>query len=620
MKRANIFYMLFVAALVLILTAGIALGIKGQEEWDILINDTDLSAPVLSAESGFYDNPFSLSITSPDNVSIYYTLDGSIPTSDSILYTEPIAISRRGDGENDNIHIQNMQEEWQEAYGEDHTILATVVRAVAIDSRNTCSDIVTATYFVDRDEDRGKLVVSLVADPDDLFGDSGIYVTGKAYDDWYLGEQSGNIPMPNFLQHGMDWERPAVLELFESDSILQQPVGIRIQGASAREYGLKRFSVYSRKKYSGSNWFDIPLFGDWKTHSFALRSGFMNAYIQHLVQDRNIASAESREVVVYLNGAYWYATFAQEKYSGKFFQEQYGVDDDNVIIVKGGGVDSGSAEDHALYFAVYDFLDTHDMSTPEAYQELNRLIDIQSYIDFSCVNIYFGNLDYNENKNSVCWRARKPGSGEYEDGRWRWALYDLDLENLNYGVLEEDINTFTMDTHYAGSAFNTRPLWAALFQNSTFRRQFVVSFMDMVNTDFTVQNAVKAYENWDVSLPWDVRTPEWALHYFPARTESITGYLAEEFGLTGTQASVTLSVSDAEAGHILLNTIVPDLSEGEWKGTYVTDYPITVTAVPDKGYTFAGWQSNLAEELTEKTLTLDIPPEGLQLKAFFEKK
>lgn len=79
MKRANIFYMFFVAALILILTAGITLGIKGQEEWDMLINDTGLSAPVLSAESGFYDEPFSLSITSPDNVSIYYTLDGSPP-------------------------------------------------------------------------------------------------------------------------------------------------------------------------------------------------------------------------------------------------------------------------------------------------------------------------------------------------------------------------------------------------------------------------------------------------------------------------------------------------------------------------------------------------------------
>ena len=53
---------------------------------------------------------------------------------------------------------------------------------------------------------------------------------------------------------------------------------------------------------------------------------------------------------------------------------------------------------------------------------------------------------------------------------------------------------------------------------------------------------------------------------------------------------------------------------------YFTDYPVTVKAVPDKGYTFAGWQLSTTEELAEKTVTLEIPPEGLQLKALFEKK
>ena len=55
-----------------------------------------------------------------------------------------------------------------------------------------------------------------------------------------------------------------------------------------------------------------------------------------LVQDRDVAAAESREAVAYLNGALWYITIAQEKYSGKYFQAHYGVDDDNVIIVKAG--------------------------------------------------------------------------------------------------------------------------------------------------------------------------------------------------------------------------------------------------------------------------------------------
>ena len=231
-------------------------------------------------------------------------------------------------------------------------------------------------------------------------------------------------------------------------------------------------------------------------------------------------------------------------------------------------------------------------------------------------------LDFNENKNYLCWRARKTGYGEYEDGRWRWALYDLDLENGNYGVVVEDINTFTMDTHYAGAAFNTRPLYVALKRNEDFRRQFVLSFMDMVNTDFTVERATEAMESWEITMHWWGMYPEWMENYFPARTESVTGYLAEEFGLTGSRETVKLSVNDTDAGYIILNTILPDLSNGEWSGSYFTDYPVTVTAVANDGYVFAGWQceETQAENAERNTVEMKIPAGGLTLRAVFEKE
>ena len=415
-----------------------------------------------------------------------------------------------------------------------------------------------------------------------------------------------------------------MLEIFNGkESYLQQPVGIRIQGASARDVANKRFSVYARKEYGGSNWFDLPLFGERRSHSFMLRSGFMNGYIQHLVQDRDVASADSREVIVYLNGALWYITIAQEKYSEKYFQENYGVDDDNVIIVKAGEVQSGEESDQELYQSIYDFLDTHDLTYDPAYEEFGELVDIQSYIDFSCVNLYFANLDYSEVKNTICWRSRRNGYGDYEDGRWRWALYDLDLENGDYGYRVEEINTFTLDTHYAGPAFNTRRLWVELTKNAGFRRQFVTSFMDMMNTDFTVERATEAMESWGVVMEWWGMYPDWMETFFPARTEAISGYMAEELGLVGTRETVTLKVNDEDAGSVLLNTIAPQLTDGSWSGTYFTDYPVTATAVAEKGYRFVGWQCSSPlspEEAKQETVTLQIPTGGVTLTAMFEKE
>ena len=616
MKRAALFVGIFLMILIAGGLWGISLGIEGQEESRILPDSYVLSAPELSHDSGFYDEPFLLSITADSQIPIRYTLDGSRPSPDSPLYTEPIMISR-GSGSMD---IPNIQEDWPSRGGESHANTAAVVRAAAIDENGCTGPIVTATYFIGEDMWKQYPVISIVADPDDLFGDNGIYVTGKAYDEWYLNGQSGEKPTPNYLQKGKEWERPAVIEFFQGASLLRQDVGIRIQGASAREYPNKRFSVYSRKKYSGSNWFDLPLFGQWRTHSLVLRSGFMNGYILHLVQDRDVASVESREVIVFLNGALWYITIAQEKYSEKFFQEHYGVDDDNVIICKAGQVTTENPEDQPLYQQIYDFMATRDLADPDAYRALNQIIDIQSYIDCCCVNLYFGNMDFNEVKNNLCWRARKPGTGAYEDGRWRWALFDLDLENGDYGYTLEELNTFTLETHYAGGPFNTRPMWTALMKSSLFRQQFCLSFMDMVNTDFTVKKASEAMESWDITPEWWGMSHDWVQTYFPARTEHITKYMAEELELTGTRETLTLSVNDPQAGCLILNTITPDLSEGSWTGSYFTDYPITVTASANPGYIFSGWRGTEVSDAASETISVKLSPGGLSLEAVFRKQ
>ena len=614
MKKRNLILAVLLPALTAAGVWGISLLIRQDLNTDIRLAP---SAPRLSVESGFYPEEFELTIQAEDGADIYYTLDGSVPTLDSLRYEGPVTISAA----TGSFQVPNVTMNWSAEESTVHPRAATVLRAAVIDPDGRAGDCVTATYFVGDFEKRQTIVVSIAASPDDLFGDNGIYVTGKEYDEWYLGGREGAAPVPNFLKHGREWERPAVIEFFcNQESVLQQPVGIRIQGASMREEAYKRFSIYARKEYSGSSWFDIPVFGEKRSHAVMLRSGFMNGYIQHLVQDRDVASADSAEVFVYLNGAPWYITILQEKYTEKYFQEHYGVDDDNVIIAKAGLVESGDAGDQILYQAMYDFLNTHDMSQDEAYGQLDRLMDIQSYIDFSCVNVYFANLDFNEEKNVVCWRAREYSTGEYGDGRWRWGLYDMDLENLDYGYYMEDINTFTQDTHYAGAAFHTRPMWAALMKNGIFRRQFVLSFMDMVNTDFSVERARKAMEGWVYNpLDWGMKA-DWVESFFPARTKAVTGYLAEEFGLTGTQEQVTLSVSDPEDGYIVLNTITPDLENGSWSGMYFTDYPVTVTAVAKDGHRFVGWECGeiVLAQPDNAAMTLEIPKGGLTLSAVFE--
>ena len=112
-------------------------------------------------------------------------------------------------------------------------------------------------------------------------------------------------------------------------------------------------------------------------------AGFENAISMYTVPDRNVATVKCIPVTVYLNGEFWYDTFMQEKYNNTYFRQTYGVD--NVEFVKVGITDE-----------MKQFLETHDLSDAKNYEAFGKMIDIQSYIDYICSNVYLGNTDYNE--------------------------------------------------------------------------------------------------------------------------------------------------------------------------------------------------------------------------------
>ncbi len=210
-----------------------------------------LGAPTFSVQSGFYDNPFYLEIQADPGQTIYYTLDGSEPTEDSAVYTGEIYIEDASGNPNVYSAIQNVTLDWLNYTPSDELVdKAVVVRAVAIDGENT-SEIVTATYFVGLAEYEDANVLSIVADPEELFGENGIYVTGSEYDEWYLTDGDEETqPEPNFRKSGEEWEIEGNIELFQEGEteVLNQKVGLRIQGASTRNSAKKKIQYLFQKK------------------------------------------------------------------------------------------------------------------------------------------------------------------------------------------------------------------------------------------------------------------------------------------------------------------------------------------------------------------------------------
>ncbi len=587
--------------------------------------------PVLSHKSGFYEDAFDLVISSDPGTRVYYTLDGSIPTEESILYETPIPVYDRSPEENVHRANEHVTPFWVGIVLEKEPVdKAFFLRAVAVGEDGRRSDVVTATYFIDLEKYRQNPVLSIVADEKDLFGDEGIYVTGATYDDWYLGGQNGDAPTPFFYKRGRKYEIPAYIEYFSEDLSFAQTVGMRISGSSSRELPLKRFSLFARKEYNGSRIFEENLFGNVSSHKLSLRGGFANALCQKLVEDRDVAVQRSVQVSVFLNGEFWYHTNIFEKYDARYFEEYYGMGRDNLVVMNNGGVNEGTEEDGALIQELYDFLNSHSLADTSHYETFMDMIDVQSYIDYMCINTYIDNMDISETKNVIMWRSREKTSNGYEDGRWRWSLYDLDAMEWRDAAdwnleAQEEKNSFVLTQKYAGGyALRELPIYRELKENPAFRRQYVLTFMDLVNQNFRYERVKEVMDSWSYDLE-DFQvgyggTQDMGYYdsFFRNRASYIVPYMAEEFGLSGTLEDVTLSVNDVEGGYIQLNTIRPDFSEnGTWSGAYYTDYPVTATAVAGSGYVFLGWEGDARSG--EACVEVPVKEGGMKLHAVFER-
>lgn len=576
-----------------------------------------LNAPVFSHESGFYKNSFELVLKAEDGQIIYYTLDGSKPTVNSFIYKNPILIENISDQPNICNAVQNVVLDWKNSVADGTKVdKAVIVRAVAMNKNGNISDTVTKTYFIDEEQYADKNVISLVADYDDLFGEKGILVTGKEYDEAYLAGTLDATIEANFLKRGRRWEIQGNMQLIEQgQETINQQVGIRTQGASTRLNPKKRMSIYSREEYSGNNYFSGLEFDGRKAHSIVLNSAVSNIVFPKLIRDRDVSVQDAMKTVVFLNGEYWYDCYAMEKYNNYFLEEKYEVSRENVILLKNGEISEGPENSFDIYGELLGYISTTDLSVEENYAQLEQMADMQSYIDYIAANVYLCNMDMSETKNYVLWRTIENDGTNMGDTRWRWMIYDVDclewIDKSYYGAEERaGINSFAQMMQFTGVAINEHLLYSAAKTNENFRKQFVLSFMDMANVNFSVENVKKVFSEWDCELD------EFG-SFFEQRFDYIVPYMKEEFGLTGILEEVRIEVNDAAGGTIQLNTTTPDLSEGSWTGKYYTDYPVTVTAVPADGYEFVGWSGSVTSN--NDTIEAEVVEGGIILEAVFEK-
>ena len=511
-----------------------------------------------SPPEGYYQDDLAVTINSPETV--LFTTDGTMPTLENgQQYKRPIRI--RPTAAN-----------------------VTILTARLLLPDGTYGPIQRATYFT---LESHLPILSVATDPDNL---------------WH--EQHGLYTHPE--AKGREWERPAEVTYLESATTngsrqigFHAPAGMRIHGNSSRLFAKKSIRLYFRRDY-GLSRLDYPLLpplngqqANTRYQSFVVHNGgqdfarpdwtLLRAHlVSDLAGDIGGYAAQTQPVLYFLNGELQGIYNIRNHFSPAFFRNDYGF----------------ALEDEVMQAARWDdlwqFMAANDLAEPANYAYVQSQIDIANFIDYNVLQFYIANTDW-VFTNADIFRANTLA------GRWQWAFWDVDWSFglVQWGGYEYDTVQWFFTGDRPGMERGALPL-RRLLQNPVFRQQFLSRTADLLNTTLTPAQMTArlerlaaelrpdiAYEvgRWPTSSAWEGGVA-YMFDFVRYRPDYLRQQLVDYFDLPGTAVFRVAAPSEGK-GRVAVNGI---LMLSDWKGVYFQGTEVGITAVPEPGYRFIGWQ------------------------------
>ncbi|MCF8261125.1 MAG: CotH kinase family protein [Melioribacteraceae bacterium] len=536
-----------------------------------------------SSPGGVYINSISITLSTNSAADIYITSDGSEPTKNSQKYSHPLNISS-----------------------------TVVVKAKAFTDGFMPGATTVNTYVLNQNH---KLpIVSITTEPSNLWDyNSGIYVLGP----------NAESKDPNFgANFWQDWEKPANIEFFHNgNQEFSVGCGLKIFGAWSRANAQKSLALHFRNEY-GTSTLEYQMFPDLpinKFESLVLRNSgndwletmLRDGLMQNISKGTGVDAMAFRPAVLYLNGEYWGIQNIREKINEDFLASHHDIDPQRVDILEfQSDVVEGFSDE---YNQLYNYISSNSMSVSSNYEYVKSQIDIENFISYQLLNIYYDNTDWPGN-NIKFWKAWDG------DSRWRWILFDLDFGFGLFNSGRYTNNTLEFATEANGPGWPNPPwstlLLRKLLENSEFKNQFILRAADLANTNLSSERATDILDSlaglvrpeisnhanrWGMfsKANWETRINQ-LRNFAQNRTIYFRIFFQNYFGISGT-SPVNFKNNNIEGGVIKANSLL--ITEEDWNGLFFNNIELPIKAVAKPGYSFIGWSG-----ISTKSETIVINP------------
>ncbi len=525
-----------------------------------------------SKKGGMYDEGFELNLENAEG-KIYYTLDGSFPTTDSYLYDNPITISN-----------------------------TSIVRAAVFVDNFIPGPTVTHTYFINENlEERGLPVISISSNPEYFWDDDiGLYVQ----------------------DFKPDWEYPINIEMFENDgsdrAAFNELAGTRVNGQNSWQLPQKMLGIYFDNEYDNNN-LDYQLFFDRdrkQFDNFTLRASgsdwsftlFRDALCQELTKENmDIESMAYKPAIAFINGNYMGIHNFRSRVDESFIEDNFNLSSDAYdLIENNGNVEQGNS---IAFNQLYNYVDS-DLSIQSNYDGLSAILDIENTMDYFISQLWASNGSWGHNVQ--LW---KPKDG----GKWRWILQDFDRGFT--GSSNDGLSYFTTSNN--PSSYNyARDVLEGLLQNEAFANAFISRAISQLYTSFHPKRVRSMIDQFakriEKEMPY--HAARWAgttsvygngissVAYWEDEVEDLRTFaderqafvqdeLRDRFSLDNSH-NLSISNFPVEGGTVKINDL--KIPEANWSGPYFGSLDYKLEAFAAVGYQFEGWSKASFETLIEK--------------------